>query len=76
MNPRLLVALFVAIPALSQAQTKSVPQHIADDFLTLFGSHPSYRIGHTKGIVLAGTFTPSPASDEVQLTVTRAGASA
>ena len=42
MKSRLLVALFVATPALSQAQTKSLPQHIADDFITLFGSHPGY----------------------------------
>jgi catalase len=60
MNPRILAALFLAIPALSQAQTKSLPQHIADDFITLFGSHPGYRIVHAKGIVVTGTFTPSP----------------
>jgi catalase len=60
MTTRLLVAMLVAIPALSQAQTKSVPQHIADDFITLFGSHPGYRIVHAKGIVVTGTFVPSP----------------
>lgn len=56
--------MLVAIPALSQAQAtpaKSVPQRIADDFIALAGGvHPGYRIAHAKGIVVTGTFTPSP----------------
>jgi catalase len=61
MTTRLLAAMLVAIPALSQAQTKSVPQRIADDFVILDGgAHPGYRLVHAKGIVLTGTFTPSP----------------
>jgi len=64
MTRSLFPALFIAIPALSQtpaAQTKSLPQHIADDFIALAGGvHPGYRIAHAKGIVLTGTFVPSP----------------
>lgn len=38
----------------------NVPQHIANDMLTLFGSHPGYRITHAKGLVVTGSFAPSP----------------
>jgi catalase len=68
MSPRILVvAAFVvgAQPLLAQAAAVpatqvSLPQHIANDMLTLFGSHPGYRITHAKGMVVTGTFTPSP----------------
>jgi catalase len=60
----LATALFAAASPVSsllpQSPGKSLPQRIADDFVTLFGSHPSYRINHAKGIVVTGTFTPSP----------------
>lgn len=57
----LIVASLIAMPAFSQAPAKSLPQHIADDFITLAGGvHPGYRINHAKGIVLTGTFAPSP----------------
>lgn len=38
---------------------RSVPERIADNFQTLFGRHPGFRITHAKGLVVAGTFTPS-----------------
>jgi catalase len=62
MNRRLLVTalLVVASPLSSQPPTKSLPQRLADDFVTLFGSHSGYRINHAKDIVVTGTFTPSP----------------
>lgn len=64
MTPRIraiAIALVVATPPLSaQAPAKSLPQRIADDFIALYGLHPGYRINHAKGIVLTGTFTPSP----------------
>jgi catalase len=62
----LATALLVAAPSLSaQAAAKSLPQRIADDLLTLFGSHPGYRITHAKGIIVTGTFTPSPGASEL-----------
>jgi catalase len=68
----ILAAMFLATPALSQAPAtpaRSLPQHIADDFIALAGGvHPGYRIAHAKGIVLTGTFTPSPGAT----TLTRA----
>jgi catalase len=61
MTRNIIAALLVAIPAWSQAPAKSVPQRIADDFIALAGGvHPGYRIAHAKGIVVTGTFTPSP----------------
>jgi catalase len=67
MTPRLLFAAFVlgAQPVFAQAAAApapqvSLPQHIANDMLTLFGSHPGYRITHAKGMVVTGTFAPSP----------------
>lgn len=69
MTPRLLVpALFIAAQSLTAqapatpAQPVSLPQRIANDFLALFGSHPGYRINHAKGVVVTGTFTPTPAA--------------
>ena len=71
MRPSRIVvaALFAFAPPLSAQATasatapaapaKSVPQRIADDFITLYGSHPGYRINHAKGIVVTGTFTPT-----------------
>lgn len=64
--------LYVGIPVLAAAAQVasaqgsaaaapvSVPQHIANDMLTLFGSHKGYRITHAKGLVVTGSFTPSP----------------
>jgi catalase len=54
----ILPALLLPTLALSQ---RSLPQHIADDFIALAGgAHQGYRIAHAKGIVVTGTFTPSP----------------
>jgi len=46
-------------PLAAQTPAKNLPQRVADDFVTLFGSHTGYRINHAKGIVVTGTFTPS-----------------
>src|SRR5579862_244923 len=61
-------SLLATVPALTHAQApaKSLPQHIADDFITLAGgAHPGYRINHAKGIVLTGTFVPSPGATAI-----------
>jgi catalase len=64
MTRHIVAALIVAMPVLSQAPAtlaRSLPQHIADDFIALAGGvHPGYRIAHAKGIVVTGTFAPSP----------------
>src|SRR5271156_5044806 len=66
MRPRILVAAFFVAAQSLAAQTpaaapaKSLPQRLADDFITLYGSHPGYRLNHAKGLIVTGTFTPSP----------------
>jgi catalase len=63
MTLRFLAAALFAAQAVGQSPppAKSLPQHIADDFIALAGGvHPGYRINHAKGLVLTGTFTPSP----------------
>jgi catalase len=41
--------------------TDSIVSKVLDAFDAINGPHPGYRPGHAKGILLAGTFTPSPA---------------
>jgi catalase len=62
MRTRFIAAslMFGASSLAAQAPAKNLPQRVADDFVTLFGSHTGYRINHSKGIVVTGTFTPSP----------------
>lgn len=44
----------------------ALSQDILKQFDTIFGLHPGFRPAHAKGIMLTGTFTPSP--DAVSLT--------
>src|SRR5678815_2751253 len=37
----------------------ALSEEILKQFEAMFGSHPGFRPGHAKGILLAGTFTPS-----------------
>src|SRR5271168_1691649 len=55
-----VVASSLSGQATTPAPTKSLPQRLADDFLALYGNHPGYRLNHAKGLVVTGTFTPSP----------------
>jgi catalase len=61
----LVVAPSMGAQATTPAPTKSLPQRIADDFIALYGLHPGYRINHAKGIILTGTFTPTPQAKTV-----------
>jgi catalase len=55
-----LLALPLA-PRIAQAQTKTLPEQIADVMVKLAGGvHPGLRITHTKGLVATGTFTAAP----------------
>jgi catalase len=76
MTRNIIAALLVAIPVWSQAPAKSVPQRITDDFIALAGGvHPGYRIAHAKGIVVTGTFTPSPGATSLSRAAHLAAAS-
>jgi catalase len=56
------------------AQEKSLPQQIADAMVQLNGGiHPGFRFAHAKGLVLTGTFTPSPSARSVSRAAHLAG---
>jgi catalase len=40
----------------------ALSEEILTQFESMFGSHPGFRPGHAKGILLTGTFTPSSAA--------------
>jgi catalase len=40
----------------------ALSEEILKQFEAMFGSHPGFRPGHAKGILLTGTFTPSGAA--------------
>jgi catalase len=62
-----LVALtLLSSPVGLAAQDKSMPQQIADVMVQLAGGiHPGFRFTHAKGLVLSGTFQPSPSAPSV-----------
>ena len=41
---------------------KSLAEQLVDAFNAVFGVHPGLRANHPKGVVLEGTFTPSPSA--------------
>jgi catalase len=48
------------------AQEKSMPQQIADVMVQLAGGiHPGFRFTHAKGLVLTGSFQPSPSAGSI-----------
>lgn len=56
----------VASPLALGAQTKSLPEQIADVMVLLAGGiHPGLRFTHTKGLVVTGTFTPAPTAKSI-----------
>jgi catalase len=56
-----VACLFASSPVTLAAQEKSLPQQIADDMVqTNGGIHTGFRFAHAKGLILTGTFTPSP----------------
>src|SRR5262245_27463731 len=58
-----IAVLVLCTPAAAAAQTKSLPEQIADVMVRLNGGvHPGFRIAHAKGLVLTGTFTPAPSA--------------
>jgi catalase len=61
-----LPAALFAVPAAVTAQTPGLPQQIADVMVQLNGGiHQGSRFAHAKGMILTGTFTPSPRARSV-----------
>jgi len=56
----------IAMPLPSDEKLIALAQDILKQFDTIFGLHPGFRPAHARGVMLAGTFTPSP--DALSLT--------
>jgi catalase len=54
------LGLFLALAIPAAADDKPLPIQIVDEFNAIYGVHPGFRANHAKGVVLEGTFTPSP----------------
>jgi catalase len=50
------------MPLSTDEKTLALSQAVLKQFDTIFGDHPGFRPAHAKGIMLTGTFTPSPES--------------
>src|SRR5580693_8162295 len=48
------------MPLPSDEKLIALSQDIIKQFDTIFGLHPGFRPAHAKGVMLAGTFTPTP----------------
>jgi catalase len=49
-----------AMPLSTDQKVLALSQEILQQFDTVFGYHPGFRPAHAKGIMLKGTFAPSP----------------
>ena len=56
----LLVALSLTASGPASAEDGNTPEQIVDAMNGLFGSHAGFRANHAKGVVVEGSFTPSP----------------
>ena len=48
------------MPLSTDKKTLALSQEVLQQFDAIFGYHPGFRPAHAKGIMLNGTFTPSP----------------
>ena len=48
------------MPLPSDEKIVALSEELLQQFDTIFGLHPGFRAAHAKGILLTGTFTPSP----------------
>lgn len=54
-----LVALGLALPAISRAEDAPVEEQIVNQMNKVFGVHAGFRANHAKGVVAEGRFKPS-----------------
>jgi catalase len=54
------------MPLPSDEKLIALSEEILKQFEAMFGSHPGFRPGHAKGILLRGTFTPSSAISDIE----------
>ena len=50
------------MPLSTDEKILALSQEVLKQFDTIFGYHPGFRPAHAKGIMLSGTFSPSPES--------------
>jgi catalase len=50
------------MPLSTDEKILTLGQEVLKQLDTIFGYHPGFRPAHAKGIMLSGTFTPSPES--------------
>src|ERR1700733_15363769 len=50
------------MPLTTDEKLIALSQDIIQQFDTIFGPHPGFRPAHAKGVMLTGTFQPSPAA--------------
>jgi len=50
------------MPLPADERIVALSQEILQQFDTIFGLHPGFRPAHAKGVLLKGTFTPTPAA--------------
>ena len=48
------------MPLPSDEKLIALSQDLLKQFDTIFGLHPGFRPAHARGVMLTGTFTPSP----------------
>lgn len=53
------------MPLTTDERVLTLAQDLIQQFDTIFGLHPGFRPMHAKGILLSGTFTPSPAASSL-----------
>ncbi len=71
-----ILALCAVVPLQLSAQTKSLPQQIADVITQLNGGvHTGFRFMHAKGLVVTGTFTAAPGARSISKAAHLAGGS-
>jgi catalase len=61
LNPFKAALFAVALLGASQP----LPVRLDDDLNAVYGAHPGARAAHAKGVVLLGTFTPSPSAASI-----------
>jgi catalase len=49
-----------SVPLPTDEKILALSNQLLDKFQTLFGAHPGFRPAHAKGVLLEGSFTPTP----------------
>jgi len=60
-----LVSPTFAVAQAPPAAQKSVAEQAVDALTGVYGAHPGVRVNHAKGVIVEGTFTPSPSAASV-----------